>query len=166
MRAVNNNVPGLLPEMMPSWQQKARFITANIAPRDVAGVLNCSGPLLNRAMERFGAKLGFALHYSTSGQIVPAQGGASVRWFSNFDAMTGKIPGSMYRVLGPPNTLRQGKWNVGDQFAYAFAITEDSAMAAYFSTFRKSFAVLSWVCKDAGNFNEQALSSMHRPGSF
>ena len=166
MRAVSNNVPALLEEMMPSAKQQARFTRVGVRVPDVGGVLNCSGPLLNRSIHIFGAKLGFALHYAVTGRIIPPEGGVAVRWFSNFDAVTGGIPPEAIRVLGSPHTLRQGKWEVEEQFDYAFAVTEDAMMAAYFSTFRKSFAVLSWVSDDEARFRDIADVQVLRPGMF
>lgn len=166
MDAVNTNVPGLLEEMIASFRQQERFVRANITLPGVGGVLNVSGPLLNRSIQAFGAKLGFALHYAMTGAIVPRAGGVAVRWFSNFERLTGEIPADLFRILGQPQTLRQGKWGAGDQFSYAFAISENSEMAAYFSTFRKSFAVLSWVSEDVAAFASSANVKVHRPGQF
>jgi hypothetical protein len=80
VRSNKNNNPGLLEEMMPSREQEALFAQSSSSlPATAAGVLNCSGPLVNRSMQIFGAKLGFALHYSTTGRIVPLAGGVAVR---------------------------------------------------------------------------------------
>jgi hypothetical protein len=107
MRSVRNNNPGLLEEMMPSREQEALFAwSSSLLPPTAAGVLNCSGPLVNRSIQIFGAKLGFALHYATMGRIVPLAGGAAVRWYSNYDTVTGKIPADIYKLLGPPQTLQ------------------------------------------------------------
>jgi hypothetical protein len=120
MRAVNSNNPGLLEEMIPSRRQKALFTQSiNLLPLRAPSVLNCSGPMVNRSMQIFGAKLGFALHYARTGRIIPLTGGVAVRWYSNYDAVTGEIPANIYDMLGPPRTLRQGQWHAGDQFSLA-----------------------------------------------
>lgn len=69
-------------------------------------------------------------------------------------------------MLGPPKTLQQGKWHAGDQFSYAYAAAEDFEMAAYFSVFRESFAVLSWVSHTVDGFAEVEDIGIHRPGTF
>jgi len=167
MRAVKNNNPGLLEEMMPSREQQALFAqSSSLLPPMAAGVLNCSGPLVNRSMQIVGAKLGFALHYTTAGRIVPPAGGVAVRWYSNYDAATGEIPANIYDMLGPRKTLQQGKWHAGDQFSYAYAVAADSEMAAYFSVFRESFAVLSWVSHTVDGLAEVEDITIHRPGTF
>jgi hypothetical protein len=167
MRSVNSNNPGLLEEMIPSRRQEALFTESmDLLPLTAAGVLNCSGPMVNRSMQIFGAKLGFALHYARTGRIIPLTGGVAVRWYSNYDAATGEIPANIYAMLGPPETLQQGKWHVGDQFSYAYAVAANSEMAAYFSVFRKSFAVLSWVSHTVDGFAEVEDIRVHRPGTF
>jgi len=166
MDAVNRNIPGLLQEMMPSTRQQARFDSTRIDMPGARGPLNCSGPLLNRSIQTFGAKLGFALHYAETGHIIPPTGGVAVRWFSNFDAVTGDIPPGVFEILGPDRTLEQGKWSVGDQFNYATAVAADANMAVYFSMFRMSFAVLSWVNEDRSEFKDVAKIQVFLPGGF
>ena len=92
-QGVNGNDPGLLEEMMPSLGQRERFVLANVTLAGVGGVLNCSGPWLNRSMQYIGAMLGCAVYYATANRIVAAVGGISVRWYSNFDAQTGEMGG-------------------------------------------------------------------------
>lgn len=82
VRSVNNNCPGLLEELKPTFRQSKIARRANAVPPD-ASVLNCSGPLLNRAIRRFGAKIGYALHYQLLGTLIPPDGGVGVWWFTN-----------------------------------------------------------------------------------
>lgn len=166
MKAVGTNVPHLLEEMAPSPSQRERFAKANVNLPNIGGILNASGPLLNRSIQVFGAKLGYALYYDSTERVIPLSGGVAVRWFSNFDAVTGRIPSEFLRVLGPETTLEQGKWGVGDQFSYSFAITDNSEMAVYFSTFRKSFAVVSWASDDVSRFEGAVDIQVHRPGQL
>jgi hypothetical protein len=96
-------------------------------------------------MEAFGVKLGLALSYEVTRQIVPVEGGVTIRWFSNVDAYEGKIPATLFDLLLPPDTLRQGKFNVSEQFEYAWRLTEDKSMGLFFATFRRAFAVAALV---------------------
>lgn len=166
MRAVGNNNPGLLEEMDASPRQLERFSRAGVNLPGVGGVFNASGPLVNRSIQAFGAKLGYALFYSTIHRIIPSTGGVAVRWYSNYDKMTGRIPSDLLRILGPPNTLRQGRWDASDQFNYLFAMTDGAEMAVYFSTFRQSFAVVSLVSDDVTRFEGVTDINIHRPGQF
>jgi hypothetical protein len=160
--------PGLLEEMIPSPEQRLRFVGFRLLiPSDAAGVLNASGPLLDRSIQVVGAKLGLALYYKTTNRIVPLAGGVAVRWYTNFDRVTGKFPADLYQILGPPKTLQQGSWNVGEQFIYNFALTPNMNMGIYLSIFRKSFAVLSLVSDDVSHFPPFVKNTkLHRPGHF
>lgn len=165
--AVKNNNPGLFEELVPSSAQKERFAKmSTVNPMDATGVLICSGPLLNRSIQIFGAKLGFALYYDTVDRIVPNAGGVAVRWYSNHDVYMGDIPFDVLKLLGPPQSLKQGEWKVNDQFEYRFVLTHSREMAVYFSRFRQSFCVLSWVGDDVSSFGGAKEIEVHRPGQF
>ena len=164
MSAVARYSPGVLEEMKPSRSQQERGGIKLERLPGAAGVLNCSGPLLNESIQKFGGKLGLALHYETTNRIVPIDGGVAVRWYSNYDAVTDGLPKELFRYLGPERTLQQGSWNVHDQFGYAYAVSENSFSAGYFATFRISFAVLCWVNENVANFGD--VDPIHKPGMF
>lgn len=147
--AVSTNRPGLLEEMMPSFRQEkqARQYRDQLPPH--AGVLNCRGPILNTAIHRFGAKIGFALHYYLTKKIVPPTGGAAVWWFSNYQWLTEELPSELAELVGNPRTLRQGTWNVEKQFRYGSIATEDNSMSVHLASFRESFAVCAFVAEQA-----------------
>lgn len=99
--AIANNHPGLLEEMLPSVRQKHVYRRHRQAlPHDAGGVLNAGGPLVNAQMQRFGAKLGLAMHFEETGRIVPSAGAIAVRWYSNFDRITESIPDDLVTLLG------------------------------------------------------------------
>lgn len=169
LRGVKNNNPGLLEEMTDTSADQERRLSVALKDGGAGSAvtaLNANGPLLNNCIQTFGAKLGFALHYNELGRIVPATGGVTVRWYTNFDKITGRIPEDLLRLLGPPKTLQQGKKTVNDQFEYAFAIAPDASMAAYFSAFRRSFAVVSWVIMDTSTSAHPEGAVIHRPGGL
>lgn len=166
VRAVNNNCPGLLEELKPTFRQRKVARSARGFPGD-AGVLNCSGPMLNRAIHRFGAKIGYALHYKLLGTIVPPEGGVGVWWFTNYQAMIGDLPRRLIDMLGSPRTLVQGSWHVGDQFQYASAGDKDSGISAHFATFRFSFAVCVAAAEDVSKVvpeSDLGHAQVFRPG--
>jgi hypothetical protein len=45
--------------------------------------VSADGPILNRHILPFAAKLGFALHFEMTGNAIPVAGGLKVMWFSN-----------------------------------------------------------------------------------
>ena len=84
---------------------------------------------------------------------MPIDGGVTARWFSNVDRLEGTFPQSVFDVLLPAETLRQGKVNVLDQFSYQWRIAEGDRMAMFFASFRHSFAVLAFVATDRSLLN-------------
>jgi hypothetical protein len=132
-----------------------------------AGAINCQGPLINKIMHRFAAKIGYALHYRETGQPVPVSGGASVCWYTNWDNLMGNIPKELFSFLGAPQTLRQGQWQVEDQFSYSSAHVDTGMMSVHFATFRHSFAICAFVAariEDVRPPGNAKRVTTHKPG--
>lgn len=147
--AVNNNIPGLLSEMsIPDDAEQAahRHRLGLNAP---GGFLRTNGPLVSAHMQTFAYKIGFALYYEVTKKIVPTGGAVAARWFSNAERMAGQYPPADYDFLLPRQTLRQGKFEVADQFGYQWRMTEDERSGIFVSEFRRSFAVVSFVTLDS-----------------
>ncbi len=162
---ISNNHPGLLEELRPSLRQrKAARKSQHLIPDDARGVFNANGPLLNHALSRFAAKMGLALHFHETGRIVPHTGLVTVRWYSNMEAFTGVIPDEFLRRLGPPKTLKQGKFEVPDQFLLSSMVSEKGLMSAHMATFRVSFAAVAFVAVDESAVHDRFSSNSFRPG--
>ena len=146
VRDVSKNFPCLLEEMTPSFRQSRLYRNSGI-PLD-GGALNCNGKILNKHINRFAAKTGFALHYELTKKVVPNGGAAYVRWYTNYNAIQGDLPHDLISFLGDPTTLKQGKWEVPEQFLYSSKATEDGHMSAHFASFRRSFAICAFVVMD------------------
>ena len=167
MRSVNNNLSGLLEEMQPSYRQKKLGRQYGYVAPGSGGVLNCKGPILNRAINRFAAKMGYALHFEIGGKPVPIDGGASVWWLTNYQAFKSDMPHQLINMLGERKTLRQGSWDVEDQFSYASLMTVERTMSAHFATFRASFAICAVVAENIENIrppNDVDHVTLHTPG--
>jgi hypothetical protein len=163
LAAVRNNAPEILLEMRPSNRQH-RHVRSDSRFPSGAMPINASGPLLNRAMNRFGAKLGLALHHRITGQIVPPSGAVRTRWYANADAITGRFPADALAFLGPPETLKQGKLTVGDQFQFASQAANDGPMSVHQATFRFSFAIVAFVSHDTADLGDTIEGQLWRPG--
>ena len=164
VKAISKNNPGLLEEMQPSWRQQYDFQQTAINLPRVGGVLNASGPLLKESMHVFAVKSCLALHYVQTGKIVPQSGGVAARWYSNFDRLTNSIPDDLLGLFGNHATLKQGSWDVEDQFGYSWAIAKDAEMAAYFAGFRQSFAIVGFVHHDRSAFPTLPSLNVTLPG--
>ena len=106
----------------------------------------------------------YALHYALTGKIIPPSGGAAVRWFSNYEKYTNKIPEESLRLLQGHGTLRQGKKDVSDQFGYSWAHANDADASIYFAYFRQSFAIIGFVWHDRTRFPDIPNMTIHVPG--
>ena len=152
--------PDLLEEMWPTNEQLQQ--EANLP----AGthVLNARGPRLNEAMNRFAAKLALALHFKMTGAIASTAAAVAGRWYSNHQAYTGAIPDVLLKaVRDAAGTLVQGKWNVGEQFAYAGAHTPSGKQSLFVARFREAFAVAGMVYDDLEPPEVEGFSVV-RPG--
>lgn len=148
--AINNNIPGLLQELYLSPEQQS---AKGWRTQDGGGLLRTNGPLVSSHMQTFAFKIGFALYYEMTKTILPKTGGVVARWFSNYERLQGGFPQSVFEHLLPPTTLRQGKFEVSDQFEYQWRIAEGDRMAMFLSTFRHSFAVLAFAAVDKALFD-------------
>jgi hypothetical protein len=153
LRSVKNNIPGLIEEM---------HIGA------AGAFLRVNGPLVSMHMQTFAAKLGFALYYALTKQIVPKAGGVAARWFSNVERLEGKFPECAFKYLPPPQTLKQGKLEVSDQFVYQWRMAEGNRMGLFFAYFRLSFAVFAVVANNESLLEIETAHPMRivRPGEI
>jgi hypothetical protein len=161
LNATERSRPGLLLEMMPTQRQILKAINIT-EPHNIGGVLNVSGPLVNESIKIFAAKLGYALHYHTTGKILPEHGGATVSWYTNEAVFNNTLPEEIFKLMGSPNTLKMGNWSTEDQFSYSYGHEEDKSIGVYFCAFRLSFAVLIWVCEKASALPKNV--EIYKPG--
>jgi hypothetical protein len=164
-QAVHNNVPGLLQEMLLSpEEQRARG--GGLPPKITNGLVRAGGPILTRYMHAFSLKVGLALHYECTKQVLPPEGLVGARLFSNFDRLAGDFPDTIFDHLLPPQTLVQGQFEVSDQFQYAWRLTEDGRGGLYFAAFRYSFAVVSFAAHHATLLDSREGVPKHSPVEF
>ena len=157
-----NNWPELSLEMLPSPRQVQMAQTTD----GVVGALDARGPLLNRAMERVGLRLGLAVHFEQTGLIVPQAGGVLVRWYTNYQERVGRFPEDLLRPLGPPQTLRTGKRNAEGQFEFSSLSMTEGGMSAHLSRFRQSFVIVSLVTMDRALLPDEGIAPLMLPGAL
>jgi hypothetical protein len=168
LSSVANNIPGLLQEMQlpEDEQQKARARLPGAAPD--GGFLRTNGPLVSAHMQTFATKIAFALWYEITKTILPKEGAVAARWFSNVERLDGTFPQSIFDLLLPAATLRQGRFDVSDQFSYQWRLAEGDKVGMFFASFRHSFAVVSFVATDVSNLQVETNYPMTivRPGDL
>lgn len=164
LREVHSNHPGLIAEMHrdtvigPNGEAVMRQSSRGGA------ILWVGGPLVSSAMLLFVAKLAFALHYESTKRIIPQQGGVFVRWYSNHDPATDTLPTDMLTMLGPPDTLRQGRKEVSTQFTYSSKASADSQMTGHFVTFRQAFKAVMITTEKIEVFAAAEGKNTFQPG--
>jgi hypothetical protein len=162
LREADSNNPGLLEELQPSLRQLRE---ARAIPNfENSGALNVAGPIVQNSIRAFGAKLGLALHYHHTGRIVPNGGAVAVKWFSNHDKLTGRFPDSLLNILSARQTLKQGRFSVGDQFQFSSAVANTGQLAAYLATFNFAFATLSVVAESKEKLADLMPADVYSPG--
>jgi hypothetical protein len=161
-----NNNPSLFYELTPSDRQRQEYLRRqHLFPEGVGGPLNANGPLLNAAMHRIGVRFGLALHYYTTNRIVPITGAIYVRWYTNYDLVTGDYPKEqLMKLVGDAQTLRQGKFGVEGQFQFSSAMLPDGTVSVHLATFRLSMAVVAFVTEDATRFSDAPEGQLYTPG--
>jgi hypothetical protein len=152
LKAVSNNVPGLLQEMVldEAGHEQARLDNPNAPPG--SGFLRANGPMLTKHMTTFGAKLGLAFHFEAHGTFVPQEGGVQPMYFTNVSALRGELPMQLINFLLPTMTLRQGRRHVLDQFSYSYQVTEERRHSVFYAVFRQSFAVAAVTALERSEF--------------
>ena len=164
MLSVKRQQPFLFAEMAPSWRQQYDY-QQSMGADSSGGPMNASGPLLNRSIMSFGAKLSLALHYEETGKIIPATGGVAVRWYTNWDRMRDKIPQTLFTLVGGPKSLQQGRLSVREQFEYSHASNAKENIGLYVATFRSAFMTVGFVAEDVSILTSIAPESdVFRPG--
>ncbi len=166
LSGIKNNDPELLKEMIPGpagWQ-------ASVAHRVPIGkyALYVDGPRVAHHTSIFAAKFGFAMHYERTGLPVPKGGGVAARWFSNSEIIEGRLPPAMWKMFQNPKTLRQGRFNVEDQFQYDFISKGDNSVVMCLGRIRTSCAILAITCTSTDFFDEEMVKDLKiwKPGDF
>jgi hypothetical protein len=167
-KAIGNNRPQVLVEMQPSRRQVRQANSTPWADKyRVAGkpppVASFGGPLVRQSLKAFARKLFCALHYKECGEVIPQQGLIAWRWYSNVQVLEGKLPDELTALmqLAPKGT--RANRDLSDQFSYAFVKAGDGDLAAYFATFRLSFAMLGIVSTRGTPLDFVKQSEMLRP---
>jgi hypothetical protein len=139
------------------------YVSRNNLPPEVYP-LNASGPKLTKTMHRIAAKIGMALHCKLLEKIPSSTCIIAVRWFSNVDALDGVVPQDFLKILGDPQTLSQGNWNVAGQFQYASRASNNGTTSAHFAAFRSSFAVAALLSESSDFLDNYPKTNILHPG--
>jgi hypothetical protein len=172
LRAVADNYPGLLEEMIPSADQvqnalsKYNIRTPGKLPPAGLAFVSVKGPLVNRAVANFGRKLFLALYYKHTGKILPKEGGIAILWYSNLQIENDEIPRELAPLVSGFPNLERSKMDLSDQFFYRFGVTEDLKASVFLAFFRRSFAILGYVNAAAVDIRLPEHATILRPYQY
>jgi hypothetical protein len=121
----------------PSQQSQLRGATTPV---------NVNDPYVHRCIEFFGAKFGLGMHWRMTGECVPPTGRVYPQWFTNYMAVTGRIPTDLFDVFPNPLPLMQGRLNTAGRFEHASV--RDGRYTTHLAVFGQTFLVLAFVSPD------------------
>jgi hypothetical protein len=130
----------------------------------VAGVK--VGPITSLCFETMAAKFGFALHFVKTGVIVPPDGAVEVRFRTNLELYEKGLPEALVQQLGAPETLQQGKFNVGEFFTYRAAWFPDGLAGIYVCRVGIAFTTVAIVLASDELARKISYGRRFLPGDF
>ena len=169
IRAVAHNYPEIIQELLPTVRQKrnaAKKYNIQIPNWETSAhvpVLSLKGPLVNKAVTNFGRKLFLALYYKHTGEILTKRSGIAPLWFSNLQIEDDELPRELADLVKKFPTLERSKTNLHDQFFYRYVISDCGNLSVFIAFFRKSFAILGYINKEANNFKLPEGTTILRP---
>ncbi len=161
MQRVHQNYPELLREIKPSPRRVREFYAKRGMRKPLDAIsseiplLWFGGPVVASAMEQFARKLLLSLHYKETRQIVPRTGGVLWRWYTNVQAIEKELPDEFIRLLGGTRKVQRASRDLREQFDYIFGVADTGGMAAYFASFRLSFAIVGLIAIDERHLPRQ-----------
>jgi len=164
MGGVLRNVPVVRDELARG------FAATESVPEDIqtavgAEVIVMEFGVRRAILEAFGARVGLALHYKLTGQVLSEAGGVWVRVFTNVENIRGEaLPEELSDVLGPSLALMQKGLRAEEDFQVALRRLDDHAGTTAFASYRQSFASLSVAYPDASDFPRMLQDELYRPG--
>lgn len=126
------------------------------------------GALAKSHLESFGARLGLAMHFESTGKILEPDGAVYVRIYTNSDLLNSPPPDALFDVIFP-RTLQQGKKQAFDQFRYDYGALPDGSASLCFASFRQSYSLLALAISSKRTDLATSLkgkAKAFRPGLF
>ena len=136
------------PEVASAFYPRDLILT----PEQRAGLVgnptavNVNDPYVHRVVEFFGAKFGLGMHWLRTNHCVPPEGRVYSQWFTNYQAISGRLPAEIFKVFPDPRPMMQGRWHTSGRFEFAAAL--DADYTSHLAVFGQSFIVLAFVAPE------------------
>lgn len=128
-RLIHSRVPGLLAEIFNDQTTTQEWHPNRFGILEKKMVLRVESPRLVALLRVFAAKMGMALFREHIGHALPMTGGVFTQHFLNAGLAEDQAK-AILGMLPLGSTLQQGRFTVGEQFAYRYNSDEKSLVAA------------------------------------
>lgn len=160
---IANTHPEVLKELELSFSQKKRLRKQKEEGLPVGTGLNLRGHTVSLALNLYGAKLGLALHWAETRQVLPANGLVAVSGYSNERQYDGGVPQHLFELLPEPRTLQQGQKVSQYPFSYASGKAIDADPTGHWACFSDSIMYHLFVGTNL-NFSTVPPENLFAPG--
>ena len=155
LREVESNFRGIVASFHVSANKKRDWLE-KLGKQPPAGMAAGEAPLISladprfeQAVTTFATKLFLALYYRHTGRIVPHDGGARFRWWTNAQDLSHLEAPEIKTLLRQFPEMKRAKTPLSDQFSYRFATPHDNPnLYAFLVTFNRAFVMLGAVVAD------------------
>ncbi len=154
-RALEQRNPGLRQEMFGRTSAEMRGIARRLNLKPQPGKTYRDLPVAKLPekstvwMEIFAGKLGKALHFEHTRNIVPADAAVRHWWYTNASQLEGKVPDSIFDGDYGVPVLRRTNVDLSDQFHYVYQLSEEGDLGLFVAKFGFSFMLVCAVAFDA-----------------
>lgn len=158
LRAFREHYPDAMQEMLLGAGEKRRWMQKH-GLHPPSGTTYGEAPIIriprvvHEAVGRFNEKLAKALHYKSTGRIVPSGAWMMTRWWTNTHALTNQIPADVFKYVHVQPKLKNGSVELTRQFSYRYSVSDDGQLGMYVSVFRQIFCLLCMISFDPSQMN-------------
>ncbi len=165
LRHFQNNYPDLLRALEPTSAQVRDVSRLSTDQGRSYGALDLRAPVVRQELFKFGAKLGFALHWNERKAPLEMGQYVAVSAYSNVQAIRDEIPMGLFDLMPGSNTLAQGAKSARDRFVYSSRSMEDSSGTVHWVTFGQS--ICYFIFAGSGlDFSKDDEDRVFYPGCF
>lgn len=126
---LKQHAPGVLDELIREDKREGNWIRGPGGILVPSVVIQADGPLLKSYLKIFAAKMGMALYREYVGVALPMTGGVLTTSYLNL-GLAQKTADVILKLTPQFGTLKQGTFQVQDQFAYRYNTDEKSVLLA------------------------------------
>lgn len=137
--------PDIYEELQPTFRQMKQVRKLEPEGGTARAALNLQGPAVSLALKLYGAKLGLALHWAETKEILPKDKRVGVFLYSNEVHYDGGVPQHLFEMLPNQKMLKQGVKSSAYPFLYSSGKATDTNATAHWACFSNAFMYCLFV---------------------